>query len=145
MPKIHEIKKGPLTITYNFYEVITQDLMIIGSNVEKELEDLPVQYSYYQGILVLAKRLLDEASRKLEQYKAGVRNQKREEGVKLTAAAGEDLVNSLPGAVELHNKVLDCQETYGYAKGICNAFEVKRDMLVQLSVNNRQEARIYQQ
>mgnify|MGYP006407556485 CR=1 FL=1 len=141
MAKIYRIE-GDIRITHTLYNEICEELMIIG-DVATELSEIPVQFSYYHGIMVKSKRLLDDVVDRFEQYKSGVRTEKRKEG-KLTAVAGEDFVNSLANTATLNNEVQIRQEIYGYAKGICNSLEMKKDMLVQLSANSRQEIKLYQ-
>lgn len=136
------VKLDPENITHTLYNSICQSIMQIR-NVEDELSEITVAYSYYYGIMTRAKLLLDDANDALEQHKASTRNEKRKDG-KLTAVAGEDLVNSLPETAELTALVRTRQEAYGYAKGICNSIEMKKDMLVQLSANSRQESKLYQ-
>jgi hypothetical protein len=140
MPNI--IKLDPENITQTLYDTVCQSILRIG-NVDDELVETTVVYSYYYGIMVRSKLLLDEAVDALEQHKASTRNEKRKDG-KLTAVAGEDLVNSLPETADLNSLVRSRQEIYGYAKGICNSLEMKKDMLVQLSANSRQESKLYQ-
>jgi hypothetical protein len=94
--------------------------------------------------MIKVKRLLDNAEDALENYKASARTSKRGEGVKLTAVAAEDYVQSLELTGELNNEVRRLKESYGYAKGICSTLEMKKDMLVQLSANSRQESKLYQ-
>lgn len=146
MPKIHTIDEThPLTEEY--YNDICADLLNIrpdSSSVSDGILNIAAQYSYYHGIMIKAKRLLDKAVEAFDQYKAVARNERRKESVKLTAAAAEDYVHSLPSCAELVTIIQHRQETYGYAKGICSSLEMKKDMLVQLSANSRMETKLYQ-
>ena len=145
MSKIHIIDEAhPLTEEY--YNDICADLLSIDPNssaISNGILNIAAQYSYYHGIMIKSKRLLDKAVEAFDQYKAGARNEKRKESVKLTAAAAEDYVYSLPSSAELVTIILHRQETYGYAKGICSSIEMKKDMLVQLSANSRMETKLY--
>lgn len=141
MTKLIKIE-GDIEITHEFYTHIVREITVIG-DVTAELSEITAQFSYYHGIMIRSKRLLDNALDSFEQYKSGARNEKRKE-VKLTAVAGEDFVNSLSSTATLHKEVQDRQEIYGYAKGICSSLEMKKDMLVQLSANSRMETKLYQ-
>ena len=95
--------------------------------------------------------MLDPENITQESYESAIkdvgqvaRTTKRSEGVKLTAVAAEDYVQSLELTGELNNEVRRLKEGYGYAKGICSTLEMKKDMLVQLSANSRQESKLYQ-
>ena len=141
MAKLIKIKTDT-SLDKDLYDTICEELTSIG-DVHKELSEITAQYSYYHGIMIHSKRRLDEAVDQFEQYKSGARTEKRKKG-KLTAVAGEDFVNSLSETVALNTIVQNLQESYGYAKGICSALEMKKDMLVQLSANNRMETKLYQ-
>tara|TARA_R110000824_G_scaffold145430_1_gene313713 strand:+ start:1792 stop:2229 length:438 start_codon:yes stop_codon:yes gene_type:complete len=132
-------------------QTIYQHIVGVISKVAREpnmaadqLSNISSQYAYYYGIMIRAKRLLDDAEEAIESFKAASRTKKREEGGKLTAVAGEDYVNSLQETLDLNNEVNRLRESYGYAKGICGCLEMKKDMLVQLSANSRQESKLFQ-
>ena len=141
MAKLIKIE-GDIEITHELYTDIVKELTFI-EDIAVELSEITAQFSYYHGIMIRSKRLLDNALDSFEQYKSGARTEKRKE-VKLTAVAGEDFVNSLSSTATLNKEVQDRQEIYGYAKGICSSLEMKKDMLVQLSANSRMESKLYQ-
>jgi len=114
------------------------------SQVANQMCEIPTVYAYYYGIMIRLKRLLDDAEDGFEEFKAAARTEKRAEGAKLTAVAGEDYVNSLEGSQGFTSDIRHLRETYGYAKGICNTLDMKKDMLIQLSANSRQESKLYQ-
>jgi len=137
----------PNNITQETYEGAVKDMGQVArdpNEVADQLREISALYGYYYGIMIKAKRLLDNAEDALENYKASARTSKRSEGVKLTAVAAEDYVQSLELTGELNKEVLRLKEGYGYAKGICSTLEMKKDMLVQLSANSRQESKLYQ-
>ena len=141
MAKIYKIE-GDIEITHELYTLIVKDLTLI-EDITVELSEITALFSYYHGIMIRAKRFLDDALDSFEQYKSAARTEKRKEG-KLTAVAGEDFVNSLSSTMTLNKEVQRRQEIYGYAKGICSSLEMKKDMLVQLSANSRMETKLYQ-
>jgi len=141
------VEIDPGTLNQDIY----QHVITVISKVAREpnmaadqLSNISSQYGYYYGIMIRAKRLLDNAVETLESFKAESRTLKRESGVKLTVAAAEDHVNSLKETFELTSEITRLKESYGYAKGICNSLEMKKDMLIQLSANSRQEYKLNQ-
>tara|TARA_Y100001937_G_scaffold104937_1_gene145344 strand:- start:611 stop:1048 length:438 start_codon:yes stop_codon:yes gene_type:complete len=142
----------PNNITQDSYQDIIKDIGQVArdpNEVANQLSEISGLYGYYYGIMIKAKRLLDNAEGLLESFKASSRNTKREEGVpsnqrRLTAVAADDYVNSLEETEKLNQEVLRLKECYGYAKGICGTLDMKKDMLVQLSANSRQESKLYQ-
>ena len=114
------------------------------TQVANQMCEIPTVYAYYYGIMIRIKRLLDDAEENFEEFKATARTEKRAEGAKLTAVAGEDYVNSLEESQNFTSEIRHLREAYGYAKGICNTLDMKKDMLVQLSANSRQESKLYQ-
>jgi hypothetical protein len=114
------------------------------TQVANQMCEIPTVYAYYYGIMIRIKRLLDDAEENFEEFKATARTEKRAEGAKLTAVAGEDYVNSLQESQNFTSEIRHLRESYGYAKGICNTLDMKKDMLVQLSANSRQESKLYQ-
>ena len=137
----------PENVTQESYERTIENIGRVArdpNEVADQLREISALYGYYYGIMIKAKRLLDNAEDALENYKASARTSKRGEGVKLTAVAAEDYVQSLELTGELNNEVRRLKEGYGYAKGICSTLEMKKDMLVQLSANSRQESKLYQ-
>tara|TARA_R100001440_G_C2447949_1_gene107578 strand:+ start:130 stop:552 length:423 start_codon:yes stop_codon:yes gene_type:complete len=137
----------PNNITQDIYQNIIKGMGQVAQDpneVADQLRKISALYGYYYGIMIKAKRLLDNAEAALENYKSSARTEKRSEGVKLTAVAAEDYVQSLELTGELNNEVLRLKEGYGYAKGICSTLDMKKDMLVQLSANSRQESKLYQ-
>jgi hypothetical protein len=137
----------PNDINLENYQNVVSDMGQVArdpNEVADQLREISALYGYYYGIMIKAKRLLDNAEDALEAFKAVTRTNKRGEGVKLTAVAAEDYVNSLSSTEDLNKEVLRLKEGYGYAKGICSTLEMKKDMLVQLSANSRQESKLYQ-
>ena len=137
----------PNNITLETYQSTVADIGQVArdpNEVANQLREISALYGYYYGVMIKSKRLLDNAEDALENYKASARTGKRSEGVKLTAVAAEDYVQSLDLTRELTTEVRRLKENYGYAKGICNTLEMKKDMLVQLSANSRQESKLYQ-
>tara|TARA_Y100000114_G_C11730532_1_gene313322 strand:+ start:954 stop:1403 length:450 start_codon:yes stop_codon:yes gene_type:complete len=149
MPSFITVKQpmGVPLITREIYDEICVHIGRMAndpSQVANQMCEIPTVYAYYYGIMIRLKRLLDDAEDGFEEFKAAARTEKRAEGAKLTAVAGEDYVNSLEGSQGFTSDIRHLRETYGYAKGICNTLDMKKDMLIQLSANSRQESKLYQ-
>jgi len=149
MPSFIEVENGngEPRLTRETYDEVCLHIGRVAndpSQVANQMCEIPTVYAYYYGIMIRIKRLLDDAEDGFEEFKAAVRTEKRAEGAKLTAVAGEDYVNSLEGSQGFTSDIRHLRETYGYAKGICNTLDMKKDMLVQLSANSRQESKLYQ-
>ena len=141
------VKIDPASLTHDIYDDVVSVVSTVARDPDKAADQLSYissQYGYYYGIMIRAKRLLDNAVEALESFKAEARTSKRNSGVKLTVAAAEDHVNSLEETFELNSEINRLKEGYGYAKGICNSLEMKKDMLIQLSANSRQEIKLNQ-
>jgi len=130
--------------TYQYIVDIVSKVARDPNTAADQLSNISSQYAYYYGIMIRTKRLLDDCEDALENFKASARTSRRDEGVKLTAVAAEDYVQSLDLTNDLNDQVRRSKESYGYAKGICNTLEMKKDMLIQLSANSRQESKLYQ-
>ena len=140
------VKIDPASLTHDIYDDVVSVVSTVARDPDKAADQLSYissQYGYYYGIMIRAKRL-DNAVEALESFKAEARTSKRNSGVKLTVAAAEDHVNSLEETFELNSEINRLKEGYGYAKGICNSLEMKKDMLIQLSANSRQESKLFQ-
>jgi histidinol-phosphate/aromatic aminotransferase/cobyric acid decarboxylase-like protein len=101
-------------------------------------------YSYYQGLLSLAKKSLDDANLDLTKYTAQTRKERKEStAAKQTAKDLDDFVESSTEFVLYNGKVNDAQFKYTLLKGLVSSLEHKKDMLVQLSSNRRAETNLY--
>lgn len=141
------VETDPKELNQDAYQYIVSIISKVARDpnaAADQLSNISSQYAYYYGIMIRAKRFLDDAEEALENFKASARTEKRSDGVKLTAVAAEDYVNSLELTGDLNSKVRHLKESYGYAKGLCNTLEMKKDMLIQLSANSRQESKLFQ-
>jgi hypothetical protein len=125
-----------------YLDVVKEISRINREHVDIELETFAAEYSYYYGLMVRSKRNLDEATNTAENYRSCYKNESRKAGKK-TVEALNDEVNCQKDCVELNKDVVRKEEIHGLMKGICNTLSYKKDMLVQLSANKREEAKIY--
>lgn len=113
-------------------------------DIDDELTNVPVIFSYYYGLLVRSKRNLDDAKTLLEHWKAKIGVDSRSSAdKKLTAKNLEDIIMSNDETSALTKDIDHKEEIYSYMKGICSTLEQRKDMLVQLSANKRQETKLY--
>lgn len=112
--------------------------------IDDEMTRQASVYSYYQGLLSIAKKALDEANLYLTTFTAQARkNQKGATVAKQTAKDLDDFVESSEGFAEFSKEVIDTQFKYTLLKGLVSALDHKKDMLVQLSSNRRSETKMY--
>jgi len=113
--------------------------------IETELARQASIYSYYQGMLSLAKKNLDAAKLELTRFCATERKREKgnRAGTKITAKDLDDLVESSDGFFAYNKAQNDCEFKYTLLKGLTSALEQKKDMLVQLSSNRRAETNLY--
>lgn len=101
-------------------------------------------YSYYQGLLSVAKKRLDDANLALTTYTAKTRkDQKASTVAKQTAKDLDDFVESSSDYSLYNGKVNEASFKYTLLKGLVSSLEHKKDMLVQLSSNRRAETNLY--
>tara|TARA_R110000851_G_scaffold229758_1_gene382459 strand:+ start:18001 stop:18441 length:441 start_codon:yes stop_codon:yes gene_type:complete len=133
-----------LELNWEHYEGIAANLSRIDkSSMEDELVELPTVYSYYHGLMIRSKTLCDKMAEKIEVAKSNTRHENRQTGVKVTAIAGEDLVNCNVKIQILVQALISRKEIYSLLKSVCDAIMMKKDMLIQLSANQRQETKLY--
>ena len=132
------------SLTIEKYQEVVEDVSKVNEgNLEDELTSFPAYYSYYYGLTVASKYRSSRAQARYEEHKSKFLNEARSKS-KLSVAQCEDLSNANED-LQTHRKEVDSKELiYAYMKGICNTLEHKKDMLVQLSANKRQETKLYQ-
>lgn len=138
-------KSSLADLNFEQYSEVTQTLAEINrQSIDDELAHLPAIFSYYYGLMVVSKKSLDNANIDVEHFSAHLSKQVRVGKDKLPAHAIASEVNSDLDLKSLHNNVARCEEIYGFMRGICQTLDHKKDMLVQLSANKRQETKLYQ-
>ena len=113
-------------------------------NIDDEMTRQASIYSYYQGLLSISKKRLDDANLGLTTYMAQTRKDKRgSSAAKQTAKDLDDFVESTLEYTEHTKKVNDASFKYTLLKGLVSSLDHKKDMLVQLSSNRRAETNLY--
>jgi len=133
-------------LTWENYVDIADSITTFDKHaIDDEMTRQASVYSYYQGLLSIAKKALDEASLCLTTYTAMARkNQKGATVAKQTAKDLDDYVESSEEFKDFSLVVTEAQFKYTLLKGLVSALDHKKDMLVQLSSNRRSETKMYQ-
>tara|TARA_R110000782_G_scaffold184388_2_gene274723 strand:+ start:90811 stop:91251 length:441 start_codon:yes stop_codon:yes gene_type:complete len=132
-------------LTQVLYQEANEEITKVVENcIETEMVNFPAYYYYYYGLMVTSKYRFQRSQTEYEEAKSEFLNSKRAGSIKLSVAAGEDLANAQSSLRELHKLATNRELIYAFMKGICNTLEHKKDMLVQLSANKRQEIKINQ-
>jgi hypothetical protein len=113
------------------------------ANVENEMYSQASMYSYYHGLMSLAKKLTNDLEADNVRLASKLRSSYKNTHSKLTAKDLDDLVF----ADEEYNAALrvlnEASFKYELLKGLVRALEQKKDMLQQVSANKREETKLY--
>jgi len=113
-------------------------------NIDDEMTKQASIYSYYQGLLSVAKKSLDDSNLDLTKFMAQTRKEKKSStAAKQTAKDLDDFVESTPEYGVYNERVNECSFKYTLLKGLVSSLDHKKDMLVQLSSNRRAETNLY--
>jgi hypothetical protein len=128
----------------NYVDVTDAITQFDKFEIDNEMMSQASIYSYYQGMLSLAKRGLDDANLELTKYTATSRKERKESiAAKQTAKDLDDFVESSEDFALYTKQVNEANFKYTLLKGLVSALEQKKDMLVQLSSNRRAETNLY--
>ena len=129
----------------NYIEVADAATKFDKHEIDMELSRQASVYSYYQGLLSISKKNLDEANLTLTTYMAQTRKDKKTRSYpkKLTAKDLDDYVFSNSTYLELSIVLNETTHKLNLLKSLVYAFIHKKDMLIQLSANGRAEKNIY--
>ena len=142
---MHELIESLEDFTWENYKDISDALVKFNEyEVENEMFRQASIYSYYYGLMGMAKKMVNERSLQLTRYQAKLRKEaKFQSKTKLTAKDLDDLVLS-EDQYQARQTLLD-EATFKYEllKGLVRALEQKKDMLQQVSANKREETKLY--
>ena len=128
----------------NYVDIADSVTQYDKHEIDTEMARQASIYSYYQGLLSVAKNRLDGANLDLTKFSAVARKEKKSSSTtKQTAKDLDDFVMSEPEFALYTKKVNDAQFKYTLLKGLVSSLEHKKDMLVQLSSNRRAETNLY--
>lgn len=137
-----KLLKAYESMSWDTYIKLADGLVEINKdNLETELLRQSSNYAYLNGLASLAKKDLDVASSKLDQYIAITRKSEsmKRVGEKTTDKMLESLVTSQPEYQQLVEELTNRTYKYNLIRNLVQAIECKKDMLVQLSANTRAE------
>ena len=131
--------------TWDNYKDISDALVKFdGSNIDDEMQRQASLYSYYHGLMIAAKKMVNDLDADLTRLSAKLRSgYKRSSTTKLTAKDLDDLVLADDSFVVAQKEVNEATFKYELLKGLVKALEQKKDMLQQVSANKREEIKLY--
>jgi len=131
--------------TWDNYKDISDALIKFdGSNLDEEMQRQASLYSYYHGLMIAAKKMVNDLDADLTRLSAKLRSgYKMSSTTKLTAKDLDDLVLADDSFVVAQKEVNEATFKYELLKGLVKALEQKKDMLQQVSANKREEIKLY--
>lgn len=128
----------------NFTDISNSLVRFDERHIDDEMLRQASIYSYYHGLMVAAKRRMNDLETDLTRLTAQLRSgHKHSTPTKLTAKDLDDLVESDEAYVSGSKDVNDATFKYELIRGLVKALEQKKDMLVQVSSNKRAETKLY--
>jgi hypothetical protein len=128
----------------NYVEVADAVTQFNVNDLDNSMQKQASIYSYYQGMLSLAKKDLDDAKLDLTKYCATHRKGCKETSrTKITAKDLDDVVESSAAFFDYNKLVHEAEFKYTLIKGLVSSLEQRKDMMVQLSSNRRAETNLY--
>ena len=142
---MHELIESLEDFTWENYKDISDALVKFNEyEVENEMFRQASIYSYYYGLMGMAKKMVGERSVALTRFMSKLRKEaKATSSVKLTAKDLDDLVFSDDQYYTRQTALDDATFKYELLKGLVRALEQKKDMLQQVSANKREETKLY--
>ena len=132
--------------TWENFTLIGKELSKIDrENLNGELAQHPTLFQQYISLVALSKRQLDELAADLNITTSRIRKEHKQASFpkKMTAKDLDDMVFIDSEYVQAVEKVTEATHKYLMVKGMVSTMEHKKDCLVQLSSNSRQETRLY--
>lgn len=125
---------------------LDEELKINTNNLLKELMEQSAKYARFSSMYEISKVLLGRREHQLEKLCARLDYEKRKQwkyGFKCTEHAIKQAILRDKRYIEFHRKVTSARLQVGLLYAAKKSFEQRRDMLVQLSANQRQESSQY--
>lgn len=139
-----ELLKIFQSLDWDHYVKLCNELVTIDKdNLNEELTTHPRLFSYFSGMLALAKRDLDAAEIEIETFSA---TKKKEVLAQTSGKLSKDnLDNEVKRTEEfklLSIKRADLEKKYLLIKSLVQSLDHKSSMIIQLSANNRAETNL---
>jgi len=127
-----------------YQELIEAISYIDETKIATELSTQPYRFSYWSKYMADAKRDLDKAKMDLEIQVALIQEDLiNNSQTKLTDKKLNSKVMADPMYSSLRHVVTDKEYKYNLLRNITEALKQRKDMLIQLSANNRKETDLY--
>tara|TARA_R100000789_G_C2938170_1_gene131241 strand:+ start:145 stop:582 length:438 start_codon:yes stop_codon:yes gene_type:complete len=144
MDELNELLEN---FTWNNYKDISDALSCFDDGmIDEEMMRQATLYSYYYGLMSVAKRQMNNESTALTHFASQLRKEAKNHtpGIKkLTAKDLDDLVFGDEDYRAKDIKLNDATFKYELLKGLVRSLEQKKDMLQQVSANKREEIKLY--
>jgi hypothetical protein len=131
----------------NLKRIIAQIAAIDDSGLEVALSLLPSIYGYLACLLSEAKERMDLAEVELEQQEARLRKEIREtmkkQGAKITEKTLDAEVICSADYIEKRVDFIEATTKYNTMRNLLTTIEYKKDMVIQISANTRNEKKLY--
>lgn len=128
----------------NFPDIVKELCSIDKDLITDELIKIPSIYAYWAGILTIVKKNRELQELEITSLAATLRKKHKEEsGTKLTAKDLDDLVFSNEEYKNKQEEYIKKSQNYDMIKALVDSLQHKKDMLVQLSANQRAESNLY--
>lgn len=128
---------------YYDYAQAMKDVREFDQDISIDLMKQPGLFAYYNSLLVSAESQYDRLSNIADITEARidslVRKEAADSGAKITESQVKSKVTQHPKMRETLDLVRLAREQVGYLKGTCEALRQRRDTLMQLSFNMREE------
>jgi len=142
---MHELIESLDEFTWENYKDISDALVQFNDHsVEDEMFRQASIYSYYYGLMSMAKKMVNERNLHLTRFMSQLRKEAKQQTMKkLTSKDLDDLVFADEQYQTQHNSLDEAIFKYELLKGLVRALEQKKDMLQQVSANKREETKLY--
>jgi len=142
MDELNELLEN---FTWNNYKDISDALSCFDDGmIDEEMMRQATLYSYYYGLMSVAKRQMNNESTALTHFASQLRKEAKNHTLKkLTAKDLDDLVFGDEDYRAKDIKLNDATFKYELLKGLVRSLEQKKDMLQQVSANKREEIKLY--
>ncbi len=128
----------------NFPALVMELCSIDKESITDELIKIPSIYAYWAGILTIVKKSRDLQELMISSLAATIRKKHKEDsGTKLTAKDLDDLVYSNVEYQHNQEDYIKKSQNYDMIRALVDSLQHKKDMLVQLSANQRSESNLY--
>ena len=112
--------------------------------IDQEMMRQATLYSYYYGLMSVAKRKMNNIQIDIDEFMASLRKEAKSSTIqKLTAKDLDDIVFSNKILRDKQKTLNDATFKYELLKGLVRSLEQKKDMLQQVSANKREEIKLY--